>query len=129
MTSKKFFLSLATCALVLAFGIASPLAANDSKGLVVQIDVTTNKVLYSTDGGKTWSKDKPHALQKSDEGRSADEYQYIVNADGSVSVLDAKTDAAISKGTMARINVETNDVDYSTDGGKTWSKEKPKDLK
>lgn len=52
---------------------------------------------------------------------------FTVDENGNVAPADGDTNAS-ADGIQARINVDTQKAEYSVDGGKTWTDEKPEGL-
>lgn len=142
MDTKKKLSTLIVCgALVAALGTASAFAANTISSLQVKFE--NGVKLYSTDGGKTWSKQAPEGVTET------------IDADGKVTILKGTpprkgegggsstmaekgdenkaihthtrglSDGATG-GTSLMIKIENGVKLYSTDGGKTWSEQTPK---
>ncbi len=106
-------------------------AVSDDDGVSVKASVRANEdgtQSYSTDGGKTWSKEIPEGLENV-KGITA-----TAKADnGNGTVIEDVEARALSDddGVSVRASVRANEdgtLSYSTDGGKTWSKEVPEGL-
>jgi len=136
-TGKKMGALLACGALVAAIGVGSASAAATIQSLQVKID--NGVKYYSTDGGKTWSKQAPEGVTET------------IDTDGKVTILKgtpprkgegggSSTKAekgdenkaihthtrGLSDGaTSLMIKIENGVKLYSTDGGKTWSEQAP----
>lgn len=128
MNKKKLFITLASGLAVITLTATTVFAANGSKELIARVDADTQKVEYSSDGGKTWSTEAPQELEKSASEKTSAKPGFSVNKDGSVSISDDKAKETPGGGTLARINADTQQVEYSSDGGKTWSKQAPSNL-
>jgi photosystem II stability/assembly factor-like uncharacterized protein len=107
-TGKKMGALLACGALVAAIGVGSASAAATIQSLQVKID--NGVKYYSTDGGKTWSKQPPKGVNTT------------IDAEGKVTTTNGTPPA---DGQASLTKVEDGVKSYSTDGGKTWSHEAP----
>lgn len=106
---KKAGVVLLFGALVAALGVGTAYAANFNSSL--QVKMENGVRLYSTDGGKTWSKNAPNGVTVSDN-------------DGKLTVTNGTPPKdGEGKGTLTK--VENGVRSYSTDGGKTWSETAP----
>ncbi len=128
MKRNKFFIALTCGVAMVGLMATTALAANNGQETLAQIDASTNTITYSVDGGKTWSEKVPQEGAKDFTGKAelpkTAEQSYMVNADGSISTAPEN---AQGTGTVVRIDSETNKIEYSVDGGKTWSTEIPKE--
>lgn len=137
MDTKKKLGTLIVCgALVAALGTASAALGTTSTfaaNTISSLHKIENGVkLYSTDGGKTWSKQAPEGVTEK------------IDADGKVTITNGtppEVGASFTKGddgtkaTYTRgipdgvpdlmIKIEKGVKLYSTDGGKTWSDQAP----
>ncbi|MEF3302202.1 sialidase family protein [Paenibacillus sp. GYB003] len=107
---KKLGTFIVCGALVAVLGTASAFAANSIASL--QIKYENGLKLYSTDGGKTWSKQAPEGITES------------VGADGKVT-SSRGTPPREGEGGGLLTKVEDGVKSYSTDGGKTWGEQSP----
>jgi hypothetical protein len=109
-TTTKKVAAIALCgALVVAIGAGTVFAASSMNSL--QVKVENGVRTYSTDGGKTWSKNAPDGVVVSDK----DGKLTITNG---IPPKDGEGNGMLSK-------MEDGVRTYSTDGGKTWSKNAP----
>jgi len=84
---------------------------------------------YSTDGGKTWSKEVPAGLEGMKDVFTAK--AKADNGDGTISDYVETRAVSDDDGVSVKASVRANadgTLSYSTDGGKTWSKEVPAGL-
>lgn len=88
-----------------------PSKLGEGKGILTKMEDGIR--YYSTDGGKTWSQDAPYGVTARDE-----------NGKITISNGAPKDD----KGNSLLIKMEDGIRNYSTDGGKTWSKTPPKSI-
>lgn len=86
----------------------NPSGDADEKSLMVKMENGVR--LYSTDGGKTWSKNAPNGV--------------TIEDDGKVSMMYG-TPPKDGEGKGILCKVENGVTSYSTDGGKTWSEKTP----
>ncbi|MFK7696299.1 sialidase family protein [Paenibacillus sp. HJGM_3] len=106
---KKAGVVLLFGALIAALGVGTAYAANFHPSL--QVKMENGVRLYSTDGGKTWSKNAPNGVTVSDN-------------DGKLTITNGTPPKdGEGKGTLTK--VENGVRSYSTDGGKTWSETAP----
>ena len=84
--------------------------SGDANGAGLQIKMENGVRLYSTDGGKTWSKNAPNGV--------------TIGDDGKVSMMNG-TPPKDGEGKGILCKVENGVSSYSTDGGKTWSENAP----
>ncbi|MBB6214515.1 hypothetical protein HNQ80_000595 [Anaerosolibacter carboniphilus] len=84
--------------------------SGDANGTGLQIKMENGVRFYSTDGGKTWSKNAPNGVTIGDDGK-------IIMMNGTLP-KDGEGEGLLSK-------VENGVRTYSTDGGKTWSEKAP----
>ncbi|MGH4124711.1 MAG: sialidase family protein [Clostridium sp.] len=136
MNCKKKVIKVIACgATVLAIGLTPfantcAFAANTEEvGAIARVNTQTNETSYSVDNGKTWSKNAPQGLKDKNATQNTGKMVYKVLADGTAVVEQANPSDMAGNGIMIKINAETNEVVYSTDGGKTWSKNAPQGLK
>jgi hypothetical protein len=109
-TTTKKVAAIALCgALVVAIGAGTVFAASSMNSL--QVKVENGVRTYSTDGGKTWSKNAPDGVVVSDK----DGKLTITNG---IPPKDGEGNGILSK-------MEDGVRYYSTDGGKTWSQKAP----
>lgn len=108
-TRKKVLTALLCGALVAATWAGTVLAANARSSLLAKMG--QDGVTYSTDDGKTWSKDAPSGV--------------TVNQDGGKTTITSGNLPAGGEGKGMLSKVENGVATYSTDGGKTWSKDAP----
>jgi Neuraminidase (sialidase) len=114
MSRKKMKVGMvaACAALVLSIGSSMAFAANaPTEKSKMLIKGENGKTSYSTDDGATWNDGLPEGAKQ------------ITNADGSVNIMMG-TPPEDGKGIMVR-QMNGGDKEYSTDGGKTWSKTAP----
>jgi len=89
-----------------------PSEGGEGNGLLTKMEDGVR--LFSTDGGKTWSKKTPEAVKvREDDGR--------ITITRGIPTKDAKENEFMSK-------IEDGVRYFSTDGGKTWSKDVPEDV-
>jgi Neuraminidase (sialidase) len=99
-------------------GAASVSAA--SPFTMLQVKTENGVKRYSTDDGKTWSTEAPDGVTER------------TNADGRMTITrgiaptDGNGPTETSGQTSLLVKVEDGVQQYSTDGGKTWSKQLPK---
>jgi Neuraminidase (sialidase) len=122
-------------------------ALSGEDGVSVRASVRTNEngtLSYSTDGGKTWSKEVPAGLKdfsfsvnqdgNSANGKFGEALSVVAKGDnGNGTIIEDIEVRALSDedGVSVRASVRTNEdgtLSYSTDGGKTWSKDVPAGL-
>ncbi|BAH07707.1 sialidase family protein [Clostridium kluyveri] len=108
---KKMGAALLCAAFAATIGTGTVLASNSTNSLLCK--VVNGIKSYSTDGGKTWSGKAP-------EGVNINEAK-----DGTGGNLEDLSLGGINGESLA-VKVENGVRSYSTDGGKTWSKEVPK---
>ena len=78
---------------------------SDKNGKSTIMKRKDNKWKFSSDGGKTWSEEKPEGVDVDKDGKLTWESE------------DGKK--------VSKFDPETNQWKYSEDGGKTWSEQKP----
>ncbi len=109
-TTKKKVGAVVLCgALITAIGLGTAFAANSMNSLQVKMENGVRS--YSTDSGKTWSKNAPEGVTVSDQ-------------DGKLTVSNG-TPLKDGEGKGVLSKVENGVRSYSTDGGKTWSEKAP----
>lgn len=108
-TKKKMGAALLCGAFAATIGTGTVLASNSTNSVLGK--VVNGVKSYSTDGGKTWSGKAPEGVS--------------INEDSTGGVLKGLSPEGAVKGGLA-VKVENGVRSYSTDGGKTWSKEVPK---
>lgn len=109
-TTKKKVGAVVLCgALITAIGLGTAFAANSMNSLQVKMENGVKS--YSTDSGKTWSKNAPEGVTVSDQ-------------DGKLTVSNG-TPLKDGEGKGVLSKVENGVRSYSTDGGKTWSEKAP----
>lgn len=115
-TGKKKAIALTMSgALILALSTGVVLAANAASVTTdVQVKDNNGARVYSTDDGKTWGKNAPDGLIEA------------TNEDGTFTA-SIGTDTLPDGGIIAQSN-EDGTASYSTDGGKTWSKNAPEGI-
>ncbi|APM40220.1 sialidase family protein [Clostridium kluyveri] len=112
-TKKKMGAALLCGAFAATIGTGTVLASNSTNSLLGK--VVNGVRSYSTDGGKTWSGKAPEGVTVNEDKDSTGGVLKGLSLEG-----DTK-----GKGGLA-VKVENGVRSYSTDGGKTWSKEVPK---
>jgi len=110
-TKKKMGAALLCATLAATIGTGTVLASNSTNSLFYK--VVNGVKSYSTDGGKTWSGKAP-------EGVTIDEAKDSTGGD-----LKGLSFEGTNGGGLA-VRMENGVRSYSTDGGKTWSKDVPK---
>lgn len=90
----------------------TPPKEGEGKGLLSKVE--NGVATYSIDGGKTWTEKAPNGAEES---ATIDEKGKVTNTIGNPPLE--------SNGTGLQVKVENGVRSYSTDGGKTWSKEAP----
>lgn len=92
----------------------TPPKDGEGKGILCKVENGVGS--YSTDGGKTWSKNTPDGLTVSNDGKTS-----IMRENPSDN--ENPPEGVDTKGLM--VKVENGVSLYSTDSGKTWSKNAP----
>ncbi|WP_082053641.1 WD40/YVTN/BNR-like repeat-containing protein [Gordoniibacillus kamchatkensis] len=112
-TKKKAGVALLCGALLATLGTGTALAANSiaSAKTGLQVKVENGVRLYSTDGGKTWSKNPPDGVTVSEQ-------------DGKITFSNG-TPPKDGEGKGTLFKMENGVGSYSTDGGKTWGDKAP----
>lgn len=110
-TKKKMSAALLCGAFAATIGTGTVLASNSTSSLLGKVENGVRS--YSTDGGKTWSGKAPEGVTVKEDKDSTGGVLKGLSLEGAV------------KGDLA-VKVENGVRSYSTDGGKTWSKEVPK---
>lgn len=106
-----------------------------SDGVQVKADIKVSEdgtTSYSTDGGKTWSKEVPEGLDGFDFSGNTDVNSVTAKAvdeHGAVIEEVEVHDLTYNGGASFDVQVdEDGTMSYSMDGGETWSKEVPEGL-
>lgn len=109
-TPKKKVGAVVLCGVLFAaIGAGAAFAANSMNSLQVKMENGVRS--YSTDGGRTWSENAPDGVTVSEK-------------DGKVTITNGvPPEDGIGQGLLSK--VENGVRTYSTDGGKTWSKNPP----
>ncbi|MFZ5966458.1 MAG: hypothetical protein ACOYVK_04705 [Bacillota bacterium] len=109
-TTKKKVGAVVLCgALVTAIGSGAVFAANSMNSL--QVKMENGVRTYSTDDGKTWSKNTPDGVVVNDKDG-------MLTISNGIPPKDGEEQGILSK-------IENSVRTYSTDGGKTWSEKAP----
>lgn len=109
-TTKKKVGAVVLCGtLVAAIGTGTVFAANSLNTLQVKMENGVRS--YSTDDGKTWSKNAPDGVVVNDKDG-------MLTISNGIPPKDGEWQGILSK-------VENGVRTYSTDGGKTWSEKAP----
>jgi hypothetical protein len=108
-TKKKVGAVVLCGTLVAAIGTGTVFAANSLNTLQVKMENGVRS--YSTDDGKTWSKNAP-------DGVTVNDKDGMLTISNGIPYKDGEGQGILSK-------VENGVRTYSTDGGKTWSEKAP----
>ncbi|MDR2196617.1 MAG: hypothetical protein LBO07_01445 [Coriobacteriales bacterium] len=122
---------LVTVTLLLHFNLddTSAFAADEADGGQASLMLLSEDGLtrYSTDGGVTWTEGYPDGFSLDTDGQGGT----LISADDAV-VLDIRglpSDAEGAETEYALRRAQDGEVEYSTDGGETWSSEVPEGLR
>lgn len=109
-TTKKKVGAFILCGTLVTLIFAGTVFASNSINSL-QVKMENGVRSYSTDDGKTWSKDAPDGVAVSDKDG-------MLTISSGIPPKDGEGQGILSK-------VENGVRTYSTDGGKTWSKDVP----